>query len=213
MSRKLEIPLVRDKVYDLLKEDILKGKIRLGQKLNLREIAEELGISTAPVRDALLTLSSEGLVKVVPRVGFFVTTVNENYINEIIESREMLEVFCLDRYFERIREKLEGSDVLEKAKVVRRSGDRKAFDESDKRLHMTIVESSNNEIIIGFYRKLWDRIDLVRHLNRRYLESNEEHIRIVLSILEGDKDSALHHLKEHLRNVQEDTIRNLKSGE
>lgn len=211
MPRKIQISLVRTKVYDLLKEEILNGEIKLGQKLNVRELAEELGISPTPVRDALLTLSSDGLVRVVPRVGFFVMEINERYVSEVTESRTMVEAFCLDKYFNNVRNSSEILKIKEEVKKVTMTKDRKLFDDSDKRLHMMIVKSSSNKTIIGFYEKLWDKIDLVRHLNRRYLESNEEHSLIIDSILAGKKEDAIDFLLRHLENVRNETLKNLDS--
>lgn len=209
MRKKLEISLVRTKVYDLLKKEILSGEIHLGQRLNVRKLSEELGISPTPVRDALLTLSSDGLVRVVPRVGFFVTEVDERYVNEIIESRIMVEIFCLEKYFDKIRSSSEILKIKEEVKNVNITKDRKTFDDSDKKLHMMIVKSSSNKTIIDFYEKLWDRIDLVRHLNKRYLDSNDEHFLIINSILENRKEDAIKFLLKHIENVRNETLKNL----
>ncbi|PLV59169.1 GntR family transcriptional regulator [Thermotoga sp. KOL6] len=207
--KKIEVDLVRTKVYNLLKEMILNHELRLGEKLNVRELSEKLGISFTPVRDALLQLSSEGLVRVVPRVGFFVTEVDEKFIMETIETRLMMEVFCLDNYFERIASSEEIRTIKEEIEEVERSSRRDLFDDSDKRLHKLFIRASKNELIISLYEKIWDRIDLVRHLNERYTVSNEEHKELVQKILQGDKEGAIDKLKEHLKNVERETLRNL----
>lgn len=207
--RKIEVALVRTKVYELLKEMILNHELKLGEKLNVRELSEKLGISFTPVRDALLQLSSEGLVKVVPRVGFFVVEVNERFISEIIETRIMIETFCLDRYFDEISSSTEVLKIRDEIEEVERTHDRKLFDDSDERLHKLIVKASSNETITSIYEKLWDKIDLVRHLNERYVVSNEEHKEIVESILARDKERAIESLVRHLKNVENETIKNL----
>ncbi len=207
--RKIEVALVRTKVYELLKEMILNHELKLGEKLNVRELSEKLGISFTPVRDALLQLSSEGLVKVVPRVGFFVVEVNERFISEIIETRIMIETFCLDRYFDEISSSTEVLKIRDEIEEVKRTHDRKLFDDSDERLHKLIVKASSNETITSIYEKLWDKIDLVRHLNERYVVSNEEHKEIVESILARDKERAIESLVRHLKNVENETIKNL----
>ncbi|MDI3472400.1 MAG: hypothetical protein PWQ20_1125 [Thermotogaceae bacterium] len=212
MRKKLEISLVRTKVYDLLKEEILSGEIHLGQRLNVRKLSEELGISPTPVRDALLALSADGLVRVVPRVGFFVTELTENYINEIIESRIMVESFCLKKYFDEIRNSPDILKLYDEVKKVIDTENRKLFDESDEVLHMLIVKSSSNKTIIDFYEKLWDKIDLVRHLNKRYLDSNKEHLSIIESILKNEKESAIKFLLRHIENVKDETLKNLKTS-
>lgn len=207
--KKIEVDLVRTKVYNLLKEMILNHELKLGEKLNVRELSEKLGISFTPVRDALLQLATEGLVKVVPRVGFFVTDVDERFIRETIETRIMMEVFCLENYFERIASSEELLKIKEEIENVESSLKRDLFDDADERLHKLFIKASGNELIISLYEKIWDRIDLVRHLNERYIVSNREHKELIESILRGDKEAAVEKLKEHLKNVEEETIRNL----
>ncbi|MCD6545776.1 MAG: GntR family transcriptional regulator [Thermotogae bacterium] len=212
MRKKIEISLVRTKVYDLLKEEILSGEIKLGQRLNVRKLSKELGISPTPVRDALLALAADGLVKVVPRVGFFVTELSENYIYEVTESRMMVETFCLEKYFDEIKNSPNILKIYDEAKEVANTKDRKLFDDSDQNLHMLIVRSSSNRTIIDFYEKLWDRIDLVRHLNKRYLNSNKEHMLIIESILRNEKENAIKFLLNHMENVKKETLKNLESS-
>ncbi|AJG40367.1 GntR family transcriptional regulator [Thermotoga sp. RQ7] len=207
--KKIEVDLVRTKVYNLLKEMILNHELKLGEKLNVRELSEKLGISFTPVRDALLQLATEGLVKVVPRVGFFVTDVDERFIRETIETRIMMEVFCLENYFERIASSEELLKIKEEIENVESSLKRDLFDDADERLHKLFIKASGNDLIISLYEKIWDRIDLVRHLNERYIVSNREHKELIESILRGDKEGAVEKLKEHLKNVEEETIRNL----
>jgi DNA-binding GntR family transcriptional regulator len=192
---------------------ILNHELKLGEKLNVRELSEKLGISFTPVRDALLQLATEGLVKVVPRVGFFVTDVDERFIRETIETRIMMEVFCLENYFERIASSEELLKIKEEIENVESSLKRDLFDDADERLHKLFIKASGNELIISLYEKIWDRIDLVRHLNERYIVSNREHKELIESILRGDKEDAVEKLKKHLKNVEEETIRNLYTYE
>ncbi|MCD6551248.1 GntR family transcriptional regulator [Thermotoga sp.] len=211
--KKIEVDLVRTKVYNLLKRMILNHELKLGEKLNVRELSEKLGISFTPVRDALLQLASEGLVKVVPRVGFFVTEVDEKFIRETIETRIMMEVFCLENYFESVARFQELLDIKEEIENVEKSLKRDLFDDSDERLHKLFIKASGNELIISLYEKIWDRIDLVRHLNERYIVSNREHKELIENILRGDREGAIEKLKEHLRNVEMETIKNLYAYE
>ncbi|ACB08852.1 MULTISPECIES: GntR family transcriptional regulator [Thermotoga] len=211
--KKIEVDLVRTKVYNLLKEMILNHELKLGEKLNVRELSEKLGISFTPVRDALLQLATEGLVKVVPRVGFFVTDVDEKFIRETIETRIMMEVFCLENYFDKIAGSEELLEIKGEIDDVEKSAKREIFDDSDERLHKLFIRASGNDLIISLYEKIWDRIDLVRHLNERYVVSNREHKELIERIISGDKEGAIEKLKEHLKNVEAETIKNLYTYE
>ncbi len=102
MEQKLEIdhlpfqtPSLVDTVADALRQAILGGKIEGGHAVRQGHIAESFGVSRIPVREALLKLEGEGLVKAVPRRGFVVTTLSARDFREILEMRYALESLAL----------------------------------------------------------------------------------------------------------------------
>lgn len=188
-----------DQVYTMIKEQILNRELELGEQLNTRKIAEENGISLMPVRDALRRLANEELVENKPRVGFFVKNFSETEINNILEVRKMHELYCLDNYF----------DQIDKEKVVElkekfENGNQKYFSSYDTNLHKEIIFSSNNDYLIDSYLKMINHYTMLfSYLNYKRSEtSRREHIDLIDSILNGEKEKSLNILYRHLDRVQ-----------
>lgn len=82
---------LKERAYIYLKQSILSSQLSPGQPLAVKELAEEMGISRTPVREALVTLHSEGLVEVFPSRGTFVARITVADLRELSELRESLE--------------------------------------------------------------------------------------------------------------------------
>ncbi len=80
-----------DWAYEIIKDEILKLRIEPGRQLRVEELAERLGISRTPIREALLKLERDGLLQVIPRVGYFVTAMSGDDLRDLFEVRELLE--------------------------------------------------------------------------------------------------------------------------
>ena len=85
---------LRGRVFAQIRENILSGKYKDGMELREIAIGEELGVSRTPVREALRQLELEGLVKIVPNKGAYVSSINAKDIKEIYKMRSMLEGLC-----------------------------------------------------------------------------------------------------------------------
>ncbi len=192
---------IKEQVYNMLKEKILKQDIELGVQLNPKRIAEENDISVMPVRDALLRLVSQGLVINKPRVGFFVKEFSQAEIEEIMEVRKMYELFCIKEHFTGIdRKKMK--NISKTVNINIEDLTREKFDGVDIELHYTIIEASENEFLINNYNQIKDLLILFQHLDlQRINESHKEHQIIVKYILGKDKSKAQEMLENHLNRV------------
>lgn len=86
-----------DKIYLLLKESIIRREFEPNQKLSIPELANQLGVSRTPIRDALNRLEMEGLVKTISKVGTFVSALDKEDILDIIDTRLMLELWVVEK--------------------------------------------------------------------------------------------------------------------
>ena len=89
-----------DMVYARIKDDILSGKYRAGERLVVSRLTEELGVSHTPINEALNRLVVEGYVAFEPRKGMRVRVIDMNEIRETYEIRKMCELYCADRVIE-----------------------------------------------------------------------------------------------------------------
>lgn len=112
---------LREKVYDSIKMDVVSGNYSPSDILNEKNLMNKYQISKAPVRDALIELCNEGVLKSIPRLGYVVVSYSKEYLDGILKLRKFLEPKYLDEYWNRITdqdiERLEGlhREQMEKA--------------------------------------------------------------------------------------------------
>jgi DNA-binding GntR family transcriptional regulator len=88
---------LRDQVHTILRAEIIQGRLPAGQRLHVGRLADRLGVSPTPIKEALSRLSTEGLVEVGSRGGTFVTRPTKASVDQILELREVLEQFAAER--------------------------------------------------------------------------------------------------------------------
>lgn len=146
------------RVYQHLKRAILEQVHPGGALLTEAEIAEAVGVSRTPVREALLRLESEGLVALYPKRGALVLPVSAREIDEVVEARTLVEGHAARRAWER-RAELVGAlePLLQGMRDARTAADTIAFMEADRAFHAAIVEIAGNRILADLYHRLRDR--------------------------------------------------------
>ncbi len=187
-----------------LRDAIVSGDLRLGQELSERQLAESLGVSKTPVREALAQLRLEGLVRIYPQRGVTVFTLSANEIRDICELRQALEAaalaHALERNPERLREGL--ARVVEAMKAARRDGDARAYLDADTAYHQVFFEACGNRYLEETYRLHVGKIAALRtHLAHKPMhtqKSFEEHLEMLDLLRSGDVSSALAVLDRHI---------------
>ncbi|MBA7477277.1 hypothetical protein ES707_12682 [subsurface metagenome] len=151
-----------DQVYEYLSEQIIRGTIQYGDRLNIKNMAAEFNISPMPIRDALKRLEMEKLVIIKPRSTCYVRVPTKRITLEALAARRMLEVFALREVYSRVTvaELSNLKSILdEMGRLVRRTVDRRTrvvieeYIELDRRFHTEICALARNEYINRFYRE------------------------------------------------------------
>jgi DNA-binding GntR family transcriptional regulator len=146
------------RVYQHLKRAILEQLHPGGTLLTEAEIAEAVGVSRTPVREALLRLEAEGLVALYPKRGALVLPVSAQEIGEVIEARTLVEGHAARRAWEYRTALIAGLEPLLLAmRQARAAGDVIAFMQADRAFHAAVVESAGNRILADLYHRLRDR--------------------------------------------------------
>lgn len=196
-------------VYQHLREKIYRMEIPPGTRLGVSEIAEQLGVSRSPVRDALMMLVNEGVVQVNSNGGYRVIELNRQYIEDAFVVRRALELAALPLTMARPdRKRIES--LRAKWLTFEQSADAPLEDEiqADQELHTTIAQMSGNRLLIDAL----ERITLITWLISRFSYSNqekphyaqvtaEEHLQLLDAILGGDSAPAIAALDQHLTNA------------
>jgi DNA-binding GntR family transcriptional regulator len=190
---------IQSQIYCNIRKEILDQNFKFGDQINPRKIAQANKISVTPVRDALLQLTTEGLVVNKERVGFFVRDFSIKDVIEIMEVRKMYEIYNLYDYFEnidrdeltRIYDNIKSDDI-----------DKNDFYINDVSFHNLLVLSSNNRFLISEYERVKNLFALFIYYDTDYdHEAKKEHCEIIEYILNNKKDEAVEALKAHLDRV------------
>jgi len=204
---------VREKTYDYLKSNILSGRFVPGERLAEEHLAEELGVSRTPVREALHKLEQEGLIEPLESRGFCIPKDSEEEIEDLFELRTVLEGYTLKLICERITneqiEKLE--EMIDKAEDALR---RKRIDEvfqwntefhdilygmvADKRRFYNLIVNIRKYVLR--YRK-----DTLQYLGaaKRTIDG---HRQILLALKLKDPDLCERVMRAHIREAKDDAL-------
>jgi len=177
--------------YDRLRREILSGRTDPGERLVEEQLTRQLGISRAPLREALRLLAQQGLVEHIPRRGVRVATLSEDDIRELYEVRDVLERHALttmpaDPELGGLRA------ALDDMRVATAAGDRFALADAHRRFHTAVVGLGGNGQLTDLYASVLVRIQLYMAVNmRREAEAADaadglhRHERLLAAVREG----------------------------
>lgn len=205
----INVPTLSELAHQSIKEQILSGHIRPGEKINVDNYSEELGVSTTPVREALSKLQQEGLVQYIPRTGWRVSRISKNEFKKLQEIKALLEIALAERALPYIKPsdipqlvvlnnqmknlvptKPEVKPDLEKLLI------------ANDRFHMYIFSFYPNDIMIEILQQSWNNLKYPRliwissedFLNNFYHEHNE----IIDAIRKNDAPALRSAVEKHL---------------
>ena len=200
----------KKRAYDAILQDIIRGTFHEEKVLNERSLIERYQIGRAPVREALVSLCSEGVLQSVPRLGYVVVRFTDENLKDILEYRTMLECGCLEKSFENITSTklrhLEG--ILESEFMFLSSEDPRGYWGRTLNFHLTLASFAENEYIYGhldsalntsmraYLQLYWDR-----WRERGFLEPSRLHAQIVEAIRARDKALALELLRRDIHTL------------
>jgi DNA-binding GntR family transcriptional regulator len=197
-------------VYDAVREAIVTTELEPGRQVSENEIAEKLGVSRTPVREALARLRDDQLVQIVPQLGTFVSRISVAGVDDAQFLREALECSAVRLAAERA----DKGDVAELAAVITRqetardAADASAFYVLDDQLHSTLCEMSGRPIAWTVVARANGHLNRVRRLSLSepsYIaEMIQEHKAVVDAVGRGEPDAAEAALRHHLRMVLSD---------
>ena len=202
---------LRDVVFETLRDAIIKQVLKPGERLMEIQLADEMGVSRTPVREAIRKLELEGLVVMVPRKGAYVAGVSMKDIHEVYEVRAALEMLAVSLAAERITD--EELDALER-QVLRESEAEANADEHsldniiyiDSSFHDIIYQAAHNQRLVQFVNILQEQLQRFRaaSLSRpgRSKTALEEHKQIVEALAERNGELAAKLAKEHIDNAE-----------
>ena len=205
------LPL-RDVVFNTLRRAIITGEFAPGERLMEISLANRLGVSRTPVREAIRKLELEGLVIMIPRKGAQVAKITEKSLRVVIEIRCVLEEFAASLACERITE--EGKEKLKEAhrQFVEAAQTNDIIDivEKDEQFHDAIFQATCNDRLITIINNLREQFYRYRMEYVKDIEQHSvlvtEHEQLLHAIFNQDSETAKQIMRTHLKNQQEGVI-------
>lgn len=206
------LPL-REVVCESLREAIRKGVLQPGERLMEIQLAEELGVSRTPVREAIRKLEQEGYVVMMPRRGTYVANMSIRDVNEIFEIRTALESLSNGLAAERIT--AEELETLQRRLVMIggyiKEGNMEKIVETDIEFHDLLYQAARNERLVGIISNLREQLTRFRTQSMSYPgrleETLEEHRAIVECIAQGDVRAARRAAENHMENSEKTLLK------
>lgn len=197
---------LRERVYLHIKDLILEGEFKTGDRLVERELAERLNISRTPIREALFRLESQGFVKTVPRKGVIVADISEKEIIEVFTILSSLEVLAAKLAAQKLdydtRNKF--MDYIKKVEDCLKDENGSNFSHLHGELNHLLYSSAKNSKL---YEMLSGLSDYIRAFAKtgyknpgRPKQSMEEHLRIMEAIVNQEVEMAEYLTKIHIEN-------------
>ncbi|MEU5550167.1 MULTISPECIES: GntR family transcriptional regulator [unclassified Micromonospora] len=206
MDGELESVSLVDLAVSRLTRELLSGRSEPGERLVEEQLTRRLGISRAPLREALRLLAQRGLVEHVPRRGVRVATLSDRDVQELYEVRDVLERFAVRAAIPVGRE----SDLvglraaLDRMREATRAGDRLAVAESHRAFHVALVALAGNRQLSGVYDSILVKLQLYMAINLRReaeqaqpLDGVHRHERLFEAVAGGDPEVVLAALSVH----------------
>ncbi|OBK22975.1 GntR family transcriptional regulator [Mycobacterium asiaticum] len=200
----------KDRALDYVKSRVLTGAFPGGELISEGEVANALGMSRTPVREAFLQLEAAGLLRLYPKRGALVVPVSPDEVRGVLEARLVLEDFAVRAVLQRgpqagaaLYEQL--STELQRQREAAAASRLADFLESDRAFHQLTLDAAGNSILAGFYATLRDRqmrmIGESARDGQRLVNIIGEHERIAAALRDGDLDVACEAVRAHLAST------------
>lgn len=209
------LPL-RDVVFNTLRQAILTGELKPGERLMEIHLANRLGVSRTPIREAIRKLELEGLVIMIPRRGAEVAQITEKSMNDVLEVRRAMDALCVELACERI-----SAEDLEKLRLACdafaeavKTKDVKKIAQADVKLHDIIVQATGNQRLVQLVNNLSEqmyryRFEYIKDCSQ-HEKLIEEHRIIYESMVKKDKETASEAAKMHIDNQKKAIIEQIR---
>ncbi len=208
-----ESDTIRKKVYHYIREKILRGDIPPGERLVETRLAQEIGTSRTPVREAFHSLELEKLIKSIPRVGYVVEGMSEQELEQICEIRVVIEALAVRWAMKKSQTKLArhlAKNVAKQEEAINER-DLQGFVELDAQFHDTIAKLSGSD-------RLLELVQTLRRHMLRYrahvvyavptaVRSIEAHRGVAQAVEASDPDLTVELLQRHIQESKEDILK------
>ena len=210
---------LRDVVFHALREAIITGELKPGDRLMETPLAERMGVSRTPVREAIRKLELEGLVLMIPRRGAEVARISEKSMRDVLEVRRSLEELAIELACQRMTD--EEFKELQRAQEAFKSavdhGSAMEIAETDEAYHDIIYNSTGNTRLVQILNNLREqmyryRLEYIKDEDKRQILL-VEHNKIYTALCSRHVEEAKQAMREHIDNQEITVLKNIKEQE
>lgn len=210
----LEMMPARIKITSILKKALMSGEYKSGDELSLTAVAEKLGVSRTPVREAFQTLAAEGLIELRMNKGAIVRPIDEKFVRDHFEMRALLESEAAARAAARgmdasalLARLYHFSDNLDKI-------DPREYTELNSAIHTTIWKAADNQKLTNFLESLWNGPSTGNAVSQseHFRLSTQEHIQLLQAIKKQDAETARTIMRRHIERSAENILKSMKAN-
>jgi len=197
-----------DQIYKIIKDKIIWHKIKMGERIIDKKLAEELGVSRSMVRQVLAILVKEKLLIMIPRNGFYVKEITRKEIGDIYNIRKILEAYATKLAVPKItnRNIVKLGEVFKRAKRDLEKDEVKSFIETDIKLHKLLIDNCGNECLKKMINENNDKYVFYRIIDlsrvERAKESYFEHYKIFKAVKEKKVELSTKLMAKHIENAK-----------
>lgn len=197
----LELVPTRIRIASIIRKAILTGEYESGQELSLTGVAQRLGCSRTPVREAFQSLEAEGLITLRMNKGAIVNFIDDKFIRDHFEMRSLLESEAAARA---AKNGMTSENLLAALQEIQSRMDQVStaeYEELNTRIHRSIWHAANNQKLLCYLQELWNGPSTghsVLETQEHYKKSTQEHLEILEAIRNGDEDQARTVMKKHI---------------
>ena len=205
-------PKISEVAYDILRDKIVSKEIAQGERLDLNEISKRLRVSRTPLKEALSRLEMEGLIRILPRSGTYVTNPSVDFIAESFDVRRILERYAVelmvanasDEDLTKLAKLVDEMGMLAKEKEIELVYPR--YLNLDHEFHRQLVALSGNQRLREAHERENLHAQMARIRYRAYERelniAQEEHERIIAALLARDHVMAANQIDAHLQRAK-----------
>ena len=209
---------LREKIVDYLKESIIKGYLKPGERIAEPELAEKFGVSRTPVREALRQLESEGFLTVLPRKGATVSPITDKDVQEFYAIKSLLEGYAAriacERMAERDIRKME--ELNEQMRTFAEKEDVKSFFRCDNRFHDVFLKACGNDKLYNLVHSLVQQFERFRitalSVPGRMKDSVRQHEEIIDAFRKRDAERVERLVKANAEKGAEILVQEIRKG-
>jgi DNA-binding GntR family transcriptional regulator len=206
------------KIVDVLRDAILSGELKPGQALVETTLASQLGVSRAPLREALRSLGKDGLIESVPYRGTTVKTLSRKDVEEIYSLRGLHESFAIQRIIERKRktdaDKLK--EIYLKMREAAQKNNFKKLNQEDDNFHRQLILLAEHDMLTAIWEQLSLRVRqlmaITNQLKRDPAEVAKNHLPMVEAIAKRDLKKATALIQNHMKSAKDLMIADLSNA-